>query len=167
MVGADLRDRRISAPMRARSRPASTGGPERSSVLVFGSVVTGVAGDAVGATIATGPGVAVGATGALVGAVVGVGVGVPGAGVAGVAVDDTGVGRSRTSGTTGTTAAHVDFVTTVSLKGIAPVWAIALPARVAPPPTKLIEVEAKTVPTIVVVPLNVAEESTFQKTLQA
>lgn len=64
-------------------------------------------------------------------------------------------------------AAHVWWFTVVLLKVIAAVWAIALPLSVAPPPVKLTDAEAKTVPTIWVVPSKVAEESTFQKTLQA
>ncbi len=64
-------------------------------------------------------------------------------------------------------AAHEELLTVVLLNVIAAVWAIARPFKVAPPPGKVTDAEAKTVPTIVVVPLNVAEESTFQNTLQA
>ena len=63
--------------------------------------------------------------------------------------------------------AHEELLTVVLLKVTAAVCAIALPFKVAPGPGKEIDAEAKTVPTIVVVPLNVAEESTFQNTLQA
>lgn len=64
-------------------------------------------------------------------------------------------------------AAHEELLTVVLLKVIAPVCATTLPVSVAPPPGKVVETADNTVPTIVVVPLNVAEESTFQKTLQA
>lgn len=60
-----------------------------------------------------------------------------------------------------------ELFTVVLLKVTAAVCAIALPVSVAPSPGKLIDAEANTVPTIVVVPLNVAEESTFQNTLHA
>lgn len=63
--------------------------------------------------------------------------------------------------------AHEELFIVVLLKVIAPVWATTLPSKVAPPPGKVISAKAKTVPTIVVVPLNVADESTFQNTLQA
>src|SRR3989344_4891048 len=64
-------------------------------------------------------------------------------------------------------AAHEELLTVVFLKVIAAVWAITLPASVAPPPVKSIDAEARTVPTNCVVPSNVAEEPTVQKTLQA
>lgn len=63
--------------------------------------------------------------------------------------------------------AQEDLLTVVLLKVIAAVWAMALPSSVAPPPVKEIDAWARTVPTMVVVPSKVAEESTFQKTLQA
>lgn len=64
-------------------------------------------------------------------------------------------------------AAHEELLTVVLLKVIAAVCAIALPSSVAPPPGKVIDAEDSIVPTILVVPLKVAEESTFQNTLQA
>lgn len=57
--------------MRASRRPASTGGPDRSTVLVDGKVATGAAGVAVGATIGRATGGASVAIGAAVGATVG------------------------------------------------------------------------------------------------
>ena len=63
--------------------------------------------------------------------------------------------------------AHEELLTVVFLKVTAAVCAIALPLSVAPPAGKSIDADARTVPTICVVPLNVAEESTFQNTLQA
>ena len=55
-VGTVLRDRRMSAPIKASRRPASAGRPDWSPVLVDGRLVTGV-GVAVGATVGAGVGV--------------------------------------------------------------------------------------------------------------
>ena len=60
--------------------------------------------------------------------------------------------------------AHEELLTVVLLNVIAAVCAITLPSSIAPPPGKVTDSEAKTVPAIVVVPLNVAEEATFQNT---
>ena len=91
--------------------------------------------------------------GVAVGVIVPVGVGV----LVGVGVADVGVAVGTI---------QVELLTVVLLNVIAAVWATALPSRVAPPPGKVIEAEAITVPTKEVVPLKVADESTFQNTLQ-
>ena len=53
-------------------------------------------------------------------------------------------------------ATHEELLTVVFLKVIAAVWAITLPARVAPPAVKSTDDPAKTVPANCVAPSNVA-----------
>ena len=102
--------------MKAKRRPASAGGPDWSSVLVDGRLVTG-AGVAVGLAVGAETGVDVGpGTGVMIGPTIGLGVGV-GAGVA--------IGG-------GAGAAHVALVIVFVSKVTAPFRDSARPSIVAP-----------------------------------